>query len=704
MDPKQQNEPHTGGGAVIASDVDTRGGDFIGRDKITVILSTSNRVLDALGNRTPAPDLREATRRYLQYLVDRYQYLSLKGLGVSDRVALRLPLLDLYVPLKARLELPPGETWNRLLRLAGRRMDEDGPQALAGRLSEPQPVLEWLQKQDGLIILGDPGAGKTTFLKYLVLKLAQGEGRELSLGDRLPILVPLSGYANALEEADVRLDDYIARFYHDLGADLPVKELLAEALAGGGALVLLDGLDEVRRTGLRHTVVERVVDFFALHRRAGNKFLLTSRIIGYREVRPTAEGLAECTLVDFDDDEIGDFVTRWTAALERQAQGDTRFAQMDADSERQGLLEAVNRNPGVRHLAANPLLLTILALMKRQGIILPERRVELYDQYVKTLLSSWNRTRSLGRPPSRDLDVVQTIKILAPLALWMHQENPGVGLVKREELRRELQNIYRRRKEADPEGRAEQFLEDVRECAGLLLERGPGEYGFIHLTFEEYLAAVAIAQDWQGDAAAIARALGGHISDPLWREIILLTVGYVGLIQQLDQVAGGVVEALVADRPGAPGEAIVLAGEAVADAGPAGVPAASRDKVAAALIEAMQDGAVAPILRRRAGLALGRLGWRPEDLDEFVEVPPGRFLYGDDRQPREISYRYWIARYPVTCLQYARFMADNGYGRRDFWSEAGWRWRQDNEREQSEYWNYIAGSNPLFPIIGASLY
>ncbi len=43
------------------------------------------------------------------------------------------------------------------------------------------------------------------------------------------------------------------------------------------------------------------------------------------------------------------------------------------------------RNPGVRELAANPFLLTIMALMKRQGVTLPERRVELYDRYVRTL-------------------------------------------------------------------------------------------------------------------------------------------------------------------------------------------------------------------------------------------------------------------------------------------------------------------------------
>jgi len=354
--------------------------NFAGRDLYLNIAATSRDILDAF----PKPKLsrealQAATESYLHYLLDRYRFLNLKGMGVSDRVPLRLPLLDLYVPLKARLTLPEGETWQRGLKLAGRRLTEEEQEALTGRLGKAQPVLDLLHRHAGLIILGDPGAGKTTFVKVLALSLALGQGESLALNHRLPVLVPLSAYANALAEQDaLRLDAFIADYLHAIGADLPIAALVAEALANGTALILLDGLDEVKTPAQRHTVVERVVDFYTFHRRAGNKFVLTSRIVGYREARPTAgPGLAECTLVDFEEDEITDFVTRWTRALEQQAQGDTAVAQADAARERQELLAAIAHNPGVRRLAANPLLLTILALMKRQGVILPERRVEL---------------------------------------------------------------------------------------------------------------------------------------------------------------------------------------------------------------------------------------------------------------------------------------------------------------------------------------
>jgi len=667
----------------------------------------------------PVPDLRVATAAYLNYLLDRHYFLSLKGMGVADRVPIRMNLLDLYVPLKARMELPEGETWSRELSLAGRAPTDGETRTL--HLGDPLPVLDILHDYSGVVVLGDPGAGKTTFLKYLALRLARGEGEQIGLGDWLPIILPVAAFANALQSKDVPLDDFIAEYFAGIGSDLPIGPMLHEALNVGRALILLDGLDEVRDINLRNTVVERITDFYAFHRRGGNKFVLTSRIVGYRAVRPSADGLVECTLVDFNDDEIEDFVTRWTNALEKQAQGSTAVARADAEADRRELLDAIDENDGVRHLASTPLLLTILALMKRQGVSLPERRVQLYDQYVSTLLSTWNRARSLsGRAPGRDLDEVQTVRVLAPLALWMHQVSPGVGLVNREDMRRKLEEIFTERGDGSPQIAARQFLQDVRDHAALLLERGPGEFGFIHLTFEEYLAAVAIALGGQGSAKPIAEILAPHVGEQTWHEVTLLTIGYLGIRQQLPKVAGEVVESFVKSKPGPAGEAVVLAGEAVLDTWPGGVSPQTRENVVLELVPVMQSPAIRPDLRRRAGLLLGRLGWHPADLDRFVEIPSGKFLSGLKKETKEISYRYWMAKYPVTNFQYARFVKEGGYHTRDYWSDDGWGWRtgkyDKNELEPVErdwldhrplerrgvpnYWHVENLSNPIFPLIG----
>jgi formylglycine-generating enzyme required for sulfatase activity len=666
--------------------------------------------------------LRRATERYLAHLEDRYRYLDFKGMGVSDRVPLRLPLVEMYVPLKARVELPEGETWSRQLRLAGRRVSEEEAEAIGQRLSEPTPVLDLLLQNDGLVILGDPGAGKTTFLKYLALRLAMGEGQGVGVGARLPVLLPLSAYANALATRDVPLDRFIGEYYRNRGVDLPVGPMLEEALAQGGALLLLDGLDEVKSLAQRHLVVRRVVDFYAFHRRQGNKFILTSRVVGYREVRPTAEGLAECTLVDFEDEDIALFVEQWTGALERAARGDTPVAAWEAERERQELLEAVGRNPGVRRLAANPLLLTILALMKRQGVTLPERRVELYQKYVETLLKHWNLARGLDRPPSRDLDVVETVRVLAPLALWMHETSPGVGLVKREALRRKLVEIYARREMPEPERAAGQLLDDVREYAGLLLERGPGEYGFIHLTFQEYLAAVAVALRGQRGIEPVVETLAEHVGDDNWREVALLTVGYLGIVQQRDEAAGMVLHGLIQAEPGEPGQAAVLAGEAVADAWPGGVTPACKAAVVQVLQATMADDArVKAPLRAVAGGALARLGdprpevTKPEGM-QFCYVAPGPFWMGegpDEHLSEVLDYGYWMARYPVTVAQFEAFVEAGGYREPRYWPEAQaaevWqsgkvKGRWDSEPRDKPYDFGEPFSLPNHPAVGVTWY
>lgn len=312
--------------------------------------------------------------------------------------------------------------------------------------------------------------------------------------------------------------------------------------------------------------------------------------------------------------------------------------------------------------------------MKRQGVVLPQRRIELYKTYVDTLLKHWTLARSLASRGGRELDPVETTKVLAPLALWMHEKSPGVGLVKEMDLHRELERIYRERGHPDPEAAAPQFLSDVRNHSNLLIDRGGRQYGFIHLTFQEYLAAVALAQKAQKGAAAVVDALEAHVGEPPWHEVVLLTVSYISIVQQWEKLASDLVEELLRRAPGPPGEAAVLAGRAVADAGPSGVTEGCRRVVVDTLLATMKAaGRVPPSLRAAAGRTLAEVGDpRPEvmtvDGMEFCTVPAGRFSMGsgeedpqalEEEKPRhevDLPYEYRISKYPVTVAQFREFV------------------------------------------------
>src|SRR6185436_21151741 len=114
------------------------------------------------------------------------------------------------------------------------------------------------------------------------------------------------------------------------------------------------------------------------------------------------------------------------------------------------LQEALRQKSAVRALAANPLLLTILALMKRQEVNLPEQRVLLYSAYVKTLLETWNPVRGLEKRPIKPRNALETLKVLTPLALWIHETSPGIGLVRRRDLLAKLAEILKEKGEGEP--------------------------------------------------------------------------------------------------------------------------------------------------------------------------------------------------------------------------------------------------------------
>lgn len=620
--------------------------------------------------------LTQVTNRYLSYLVDRYRFLEFKGMGISYQAPLRLALLDLYVPLKVYRNLPKGETWDR-----------DKPHQ-PDTQNELTTIVDLLKKHNNIILLGDPGSGKTTFLKYLALKLSIGEGEALGLAARIPVLLPLSAYANSLAEKDLSLQNFVASYYQNRGIELALKPMIDEALQRGRVLLLLDGLDEIQDIKLRLLVVQRVCDYISYYRHTDNKLVVTSRIVGYQNVRPAIDDLVECTIDDFNEDEIIEFIDHWTSAVERAAHGDTYVAFQETYRQKKELYSAVQRSNGVRQLASNPLLLTILALMKRADIELPERRVELYQKAIESLLKHWSLARGLGRPLSNDLDVIETIRILAPLALWMHQTNPGEGLVKGEVMLRKLVELYEKRGFPDPEVTARNLLKDTREFAGLLIERGPNEYGFLHLTFQEYLAAAAICMMDQTGFEAISTALIEHIADDTWHEISLLTIGYLGIIQQRDVASGSVVERLLLTEKGEPGEAIVMAGQAVLDSWPGGVPPRSKNKVVKKLLEVNKnDKEIKPVYRVSAGQILGWLGDLRLEVTTIESmnmgyVNPGPFIMGTgdvEHHNNQLSYGYWISRYPITNAQFQMFIQAGGYKNDKYWTDAGIRWKQDLE-------------------------
>jgi hypothetical protein len=357
----------------------------------------------------------------------------------------------------------------------------------------------------------------------------------------LPIFVPLAAYDDHLRRnggGEISLAEFLA-IYYEKWQNLPgLRPLFEAALNEGRALVLLDGLDEVLDVATRQHVAEQAGALINQWTPRGNRFALTSRIVGYREARLPGN-LPHVTVLDFGPTEIEHFATQWTKAYEIWAAGkETSAALQRAATEREALLDDVHSNNSVERLAATPLLLTMLALLRRQVGKLPDRRIELYERYTRTLIENWELVRTAGarRQKPERFDPYKAIDHLIELALWLQRKHPS-GTARTAEVERELARICMRYDGIDPDRatnkqsveaqqEAQRFLKDMRHFAGLLAERGRDAFGFLHLTFQEYYAGRALARL---DSAQRWEILQPNLHNPRWREPILLCAGQLGV-------------------------------------------------------------------------------------------------------------------------------------------------------------------------------
>jgi HEAT repeat protein len=508
--------------------------------------------------------------RYRALLVGQFRALRLEGLTADARPVV-LSLEEVYVQLRAVAAVPeaadaftPEE--RRLLKLLEERhlpdaelreaqlhLDAIRHHRWTHERPERFPIAQALSDRDkrGLVILGDPGSGKSTLLHLLALLFAQGpqavakhtpaRGAD---ADRLPIVAPLAAYDAALDEQpDLDLPDFLVYFYarfHDLPGLAPVFEA---AIAQGRALLLLDGLDEVRSEARRRTVAERVTRFVQAALGRGNRAIVTSRISGYR-VAPLGGDLPHVTVLDFGQEEIATFTRQWYRAVRRaQAGGDLSVAaERQAAEEERRLLDEIARAPGVERLAVNPLLLTLLVLLREQLGSLPQHRIRLYDTFVATLLQRWEQLRRRSAHQHDTLhpaDLRATEDALAALAFWLQFHRPS-GTATASDLLTVLRDFYLRTDHGlwighdllTPEAfqaavlRAAMVFQEMRAQGGLLTERGQNAFGFRHLTFQEYFAGRALTHLPAEERWALLQLT---LHSGRWREPLRLCAARLGV-------------------------------------------------------------------------------------------------------------------------------------------------------------------------------
>lgn len=430
-----------------------------------------------------------AARRYAAQLERRYG--TLRVLGMERPLSLR----DIYVNVNVLEKIT--ERQSILLSELERLFDRD--KRSFGIRRETKSGTSVANTLDRFIILGKPGAGKTTFLKHLMFQTLDGK----SQNQRVPIFINLKAFS----ESQQPLLDFIVQEF-DICHFPDAKPFITRILEAGHCQILMDGLDEVS-AAQQDYVISEILDFSDKY--SDNQHVLSCRIAAYNH---WFESFTDVEIADFDTSQIKQFVFNW-------------FSE-EPDVAQQCWYQ-LSKEPSILELATVPLLLTLICLAYNETMEFPQNRSELYREALDALLKKWDSSRRIKRATIyKHLSPKRKESMLARIAAETFEK--GWYFLKQQTLEKYIVRFIENLPEANLETLkpdSEGILRAIEAHHGIIVQRAKGIYSFSHLTFQEYFTARYIVE--HESEGTIKALVINHLGEDRWREIFLLTAGMLDI-------------------------------------------------------------------------------------------------------------------------------------------------------------------------------
>ncbi|NJN85936.1 MAG: NACHT domain-containing protein [Leptolyngbyaceae cyanobacterium SL_7_1] len=304
-----------------------------------------------------------------------------------------------YIPVQVTLERRYQHTVETIGGYAESEAELRRIYALKGGGEEEikRQQVDWLEarrQQSRIVVLADPGMGKSTLLRMEVGRTIQQADQGLAAGRSLsdlviPVFLRLSTLADevvnlSVDEAILKIvqEQYPTVLRHGESEVMAfLNEFLKKQLLNGKVLLLLDALDEVP-DGKRQKLLDKL-NGFAQHSTCA--IVATSRIVGYGG--RLVDGAKDMEIVPFTQEQTEQYIEQWFE--------NAKESLTDQSVSARGLIQALRERPQIGGLAQNPLLLSLIcSLYQRDRLTLPARRSQIYEQAVECMLSEWGQTRS----------------------------------------------------------------------------------------------------------------------------------------------------------------------------------------------------------------------------------------------------------------------------------------------------------------------
>jgi formylglycine-generating enzyme required for sulfatase activity/class 3 adenylate cyclase len=539
-------------------------------------------------------------------------------------------------------------------------------------------LLEAVDKYPCIILLGDPGCGKTTALENLAYQFSD-------YPDKLPVPLHLSEFGPGMS-----LEDFIIQGW---GGSLEAghwgaKELAAnlEAYLDAGRLFFLfDALNEMPLEGYRERslALRRFIDQRAAQ---GNRFLVTCRTLDYSD---ELSGLQRIEIQPLSDEKIQHFLQN-----ELQEEWPTLW---------QMLIQSQDSPHCLLEMARNPYLLTVMIDVFEEDSQLSQNRADLMRRFTQILLG-WAKAKC---PSDQWLNADIQCEALSIMAFEM-QARSGFGTKVKTE---QVKAVMPHQVQPDPNWPSqpippEQVLSLAANAKIVEMPVDRSTVRFYHQLLQEYFAAHQLLKKDPNNLKHLWRWPWLEAEIPLWvrpennyeplppppstgwEETTILAVA------SAPENDNRLVQTLLEINP-------VLAGRCLLQRQTM-VDSATRQAVIDYLLSAIANPEVALRVRIAAGEVLGCLG--DPRLGAMVVIRDGDFLMGEGREQHTLFLPdYQMGKYPVTNAEYKRFIEAGGYREKRFWTEAGWQEVGEKQKEP-RFWQDARFNKPNQPAIGLSWY